>query len=102
MDSLYIPFVILVIVIAALSLVWRSRRSLAMLQEWASRNGYSLLRYNNAYFFRGPFFWTSSKGQVVYRVVVADGAGNTRSGWVRLGSWWLGLLSDEAEARWDA
>ncbi len=102
MDSLYITLIAFGIAVAALSLVWRSRRSLAMLQEWAARNGYSLLQYNNSYFFRGPFFWTSSKGQVVYRVVVSDGMGNTRSGWVRLGSWWLGLLSDEAEARWDA
>jgi hypothetical protein len=27
--------------------------------------------------------------------------GGVRSGWVRCGSWWLGLLSDQVEVRWD-
>ena len=50
--------------------------------------------------FRGPYFWTSSKGQTVYRVTV-EVRGGVRTGWVRCGGWWLGLLSDQAEVRWD-
>src|SRR5262249_35973173 len=51
-------------------------------------------------FFRGPFFWTSSKGQTVYRVTV-EVKGAVRTGWVRCGSWWLGLRSEQVEVRWD-
>src|SRR5262249_36093276 len=51
--------------------------------------------------FKGPFFWTSTKAQTVYYVFVEDSDGNKRSGWVRCGSCWFGLLSDNVEVRWD-
>jgi len=51
--------------------------------------------------FRGPYFWTTSKGQTVYRVTVEDKPGGLRTGWVRCGGWWLGLMSNHVEACWD-
>jgi hypothetical protein len=53
------------------------------------------------YFFRGPYFRTTSKGQTVYRVTVEDKPGRLRTGWVRCGGWWLGLMSNHVEACWD-
>jgi len=87
--------------LVALVVAWHFRRGASLLSGWAERNGYQVVHSEYRYFFRGPFFWTTSNGQAVYRVTVADQAGNARSGWVRCGGWLLGLLSDHVEARWD-
>lgn len=83
------------------SLLWQSSRSQDILAQWAEENGYRLLEANYATFFKGPFTLTSARGQTVYRVVVQDEAGFTRTGWVRCGSWWGGLMSGQAQVRWD-
>jgi hypothetical protein len=87
--------------VVVLAIVWHYRRAASLLRQWAERNGYRLVSSEYRLFVRGPFFWTTSKGQVVYRVTVQDAQGNTRSGWVRCGGWFLGLFSDHVEARWD-
>lgn len=76
-------------------------RADTILNGWASRNGYRVLNRDYAWFFKGPFFWSTTRSQVVFRVTVQDGSGVPRSGWVRCGSWWGGILSDDAEVRWD-
>ena len=101
MDSsagLFLPLLMLSLVV--MGLVWHSLRSRTLLERWAARNGYRIIDASYRNFFRGPFFWTTSKGQTVYRVTV-EVPGGVRTGWVRCGSWWFGLLSDDAEARWD-
>ena len=50
---------------------------------------------------RGPFSWTTSRSQTVYRVFIEDRFGRIRSGWVRCGSWFFGLSSEQIEVRWD-
>jgi hypothetical protein len=92
---------ILILVVAAYALWWNFSRSQALLQKWAQENGYQILRSEYRVFRRGPFFWTSSKGQTVYYVETRDRLGVPRSGWVRCGSWWWGLWSDETEVRWE-
>lgn len=92
---------ILVAVVVILTLVWHFGRSNSLLQQWATQNGYRIIRQEYRNFFKGPFFWTSAEGQTVYYVVLEDTAGNKRRGWVRCGSWWFGLLSDNVEVRWD-
>ena len=72
-----------------------------ILNRWAARYGVQIMKRNYAWFLKGPFFWTTSRGQAVFRVEVQDRAGNLRNGWVRCGGWWSGLLSDDAEVRWD-
>jgi hypothetical protein len=90
-------FVALVVVLA---MVWHFGRSHSLLHQWADQNNYRIIRQEYR-FFKGPYFWTSTKGQTVYYVVLEDREGNQRSGWVRCGSWWFGLLSDNVEVRWD-
>jgi acetamidase/formamidase len=80
---------------------WSGRRAEALLQQWAVDHAYKIIERHRARFFQGPFFWTTAKGQVVFRVVVQDMRGQRRTGWVRCGSWLLGLLADKVEARWD-
>jgi hypothetical protein len=91
-----------VAVLLGLTLWWHFGRSSSLLHQWAEKNGFRIVRQEYRSFFKDPFFWTSSKGQTVYYVVVEDSAGTQRSGWVRCGGWWLGLLSDNVEVRWDA
>jgi hypothetical protein len=85
----------------ALLLWWRFSRSSSLLEQWAEQNGYRIITQQYRYFFKGPFFWTTSEGQTVYYVTIEDGQGHRRSGFVRCGGWLLGLLSDNVEVRWD-
>ena len=101
MDGTTVAGVVLILFLAIASIAWHFRRSRSLLDRWAEGNEFRILQSEYRHIFRGPFFWTSSKGQTVYRVTVEDRAGNVRSGWVRCGGWWLGLWSDNVEARWD-
>ena len=71
-------------------------RSRQLVQKWAAENGYELLSAQYSMFFKGPYFW-SSRSQAVYRVQVRDREGRLRSGWVRCGGWFAGMLSDRVE-----
>jgi hypothetical protein len=95
------PVVVFVVVVIGV-LAWHASRSRSLLQRWAAENDYTILNSEYRYFSKGPFFWTSSKGQTVYYVSVRDHEGNVRNGWVRCGSWWLGVLSDKTEVRWES
>ena len=82
-------------------LSWHFSRSRSLLDRWADQHGFEILHSEYRHFFQGPFFWTTFRGQTVYRVKVRDGSGQVRSGWVRCGSVFMGLLTDKAEARWE-
>ena len=86
--------------IVALVLYVHITRSQKLLKRWVGESGYELLRAEYRMFRKGPFIW-SSRGQTVYRVEVRDREGGERKGWVRCGSWWAGVFSDQVEARWD-
>ena len=102
MEGLFVFAAVAVLaVLVILSFVWHFGRSSSLLHQWAAENGYRIVSQEYRNFFKGPFFWTSSKGQTVYYVVVEDSGGKRRRGWVRCGGWWLGLLSDNVEVRWD-
>jgi len=99
-SSAQLPMVVVMLLLVATSLVWHSRRSRILLERWAERNGYRIIDADYRNFFRGPFFWTTAKGQTVNRVTV-DVKSVVQTGWVRCGTRWLGLFSDRAEVRWD-
>jgi hypothetical protein len=95
-------FMVALVIFAIISgLLWQFGRSGSLLTKWAAENGYRIIRQEFRFFRKGPFFWTSTRGQAVYYVVIEDSAGNKRKGWVRCGSWWFGLLSNNVEVRWD-
>jgi hypothetical protein len=96
-----VPIVLVsVLVIAVLSYMWSLTRSRKLLEQWAAGNGYNLLLAERRLFWLGPFWWHTSKGQVVFHVTVRDQEGRERSGWVRVGSHFGGLFSDKTEVRW--
>jgi hypothetical protein len=86
---------------AVAAIWWHYSRSSSLLEGWAAKNGYRLISQEYRSVFKGPFFWTSSEEQTVYYVTVEDRNGQRRSGWVRCGGWFWGLLSDNVEVRWD-
>ena len=81
--------------------VWRSRRSEKTIRDWARNSEYHLLMLRNVFPFAGPFFWTKSGQQTVFRVTIRDNAGAAKSAWLLCGHWWRGVLSDEIVVRWD-
>jgi hypothetical protein len=94
--------VFLVFIALAIAMTfWHFSRSRSMLAGWADTNGFELLHSERRLFRRGPFFWTTAKGQEIFYVIVRDRGGETRRGWVRCGSFWGGLFSDKTEVRWD-
>jgi hypothetical protein len=98
-----------VIVIAAgvtmcVGWIWLNvSRAKAILRSWAAEAGFQVLNFQMKYIDTGPFkWWTNGRGQVVYRVRVRDDSGKERSGWVRCGAHFGGVIfSKESEVRWD-
>jgi hypothetical protein len=86
---------------AGLFIAWYFVRSRSLLQKWAAANGYEILHSECRELRRGPFAWTVSGKQAVYYVRVRSHEGHERSGWVRCGSFWSGLLSDKTEVKWE-
>lgn len=98
-ESILIP--VALAFLAIVFLVLEITRPIEILNQWAGDNSFEILNYERRYVRRGPFFWTTSRGQVVYYVCVKAENGEIRSGWVRCGNWWLGLWINEADVRWD-
>lgn len=92
----------LLVAVAILGIGWTFSRSRRLLDDWAASNGFRLVSADYCWIRRGPFFWTTSKGQTVYRITAVDGDGNRRTGWARCGSFLLGLWAGRVEVRWDA
>lgn len=101
MNTQTVLFIILGVVFVAVMILWTFTRSDSILHHWANQNGYRILQQQYCWFWRGPFFWTSSKNQTVYYVTVEDRDGRQRTGYVRCGGYFWGLLVDTAEARWE-
>src|SRR5690349_24522569 len=93
------PLILLLIVIGAAAVWWNITRSRALLNRWAEDSGCEILESHYRVFRKGPFFWTSSKGQTVYYVTIRDPQGYQRSGWARCGRRWWGRWSNETQAR---
>jgi len=77
--------------------LWRARR---MLNDWARERHYQILSARFCWW-RGPFLWHSSRGPVVYRVVIRTPDGQVQHGWVRCGGFMLGIWSNKADAKWE-
>ncbi|MBI3857289.1 MAG: hypothetical protein HY293_16505 [Planctomycetes bacterium] len=74
----------------------------AMLERWAKANGFEIASSEDCWFFKGPYFWSATRGQKVYRISVRDRNGKLRSGYACCGGYLLGTLSDHVDVTWDA
>ncbi len=92
---------LIVFFIVIVALLWTFTRARRILESWAAENGYHIISSELRWLRRGPFFWTTSKNQVVYHVTVRIPEGTVKNGWVRCGSWWWGVFQNRAEARWE-
>lgn len=95
----------LVAIAAFIGLFWlHLSRAKALLHAWAADGGFHILSFQKSYMIgTGPFkWWTNSRNQIVYQVRVRDTEGRERSGWVRCGCYFGGVLSSkQVEVRWD-
>jgi hypothetical protein len=92
------PLLVLVLVICYVTLTYSKAR--AVLEQWATANGYRILHSELRPLFTGPFFWRNFTKQPVYYVRVRERDGRERAGWVRCCVRWSGG-SGTAEVRWD-
>jgi hypothetical protein len=76
-----------------------SKRLQTLLPEWASREGYTILFQERLPFWSTPFIPASHRGD--YRVIIEDSRGQRRHGWVRFGSWRLGIYGTGAKVVWE-
>ena len=91
---------LVILAFCVVALIFRQKRVDTLLDSWAAANGVEIIDRTLGLFRRGPFFFTLGH-QVVYHLVVRDRIGVERGCWVRLGSFFMGLLSDKVEARWE-
>ncbi len=102
MESVFpLIFGALIVGLIPLCISWSLTRSERMLDEWAVENHLKLVSASLCWFNQGPFFWISSKHQMVYRITVTSESGERSSGWARCGTFWGGLFVDHVEVRWD-
>jgi len=87
--------------IVALSVWWMVRRAGEIVEAWAEENRLRLVSREMRWLLRGPFLWRSGDVHVVFRVCVVDEGGSSRVGFIRCGSWFVGLLSNQVHVVWD-
>mgnify|MGYP001038197473 CR=1 FL=1 len=98
---------LLLLAVAAIWLSWRHyANARALLQNWAEASGLRILHAKSSAFWLSlplSMWFTTSRYQVVYHVSVYDEASHRiRSGWVRLGTRWWGVMeSDAVDVKWD-
>jgi hypothetical protein len=96
------PFALVVaLVVIAGYFTWYFPRSRTLLEHWAARSGVQIIHAQRRWLFQGPYFWTGSRWQPVFRVKVRDHHGHERSGWVLCGGFLSGVFSDQATVTWD-
>jgi hypothetical protein len=103
MENDVFSFSIILVVLAGLGygiFTLMKNRSEQILFKWADENGYQLLDLQHKMIFQGPF-GLSSKNQTIFRIAVEDAEGIQRTGWVRCGSFVLGIINDKVEVKWD-
>lgn len=80
---------------------WKEQRSQELIRNWAETNGYLILESRRCKFFCGPFFWSRGRAQTVYRVTFQDESDWSHKVWIRCGTAFGGLRSDEIAVKRD-
>lgn len=79
--------------------IFSYRKAKRLIREWAAEKGYAIVDMELRFIRRGPFLWTSGNAQIVYYVVLSSGS-EKRSAFIRCGSFFTGLLSDNIDVEW--
>jgi hypothetical protein len=101
MDPSVIVISLFVIALAAI-MISRFGRSASMLEQWAAGQGYRLLHFERRKWRKGPFAFSTSRGQEVYQITVADREGKIKCGYIRCDRYFRRTYTDSAEVEWDS
>ena len=63
-------------------------------EKWAKKEGFEIISSEFRWVIRGPYFISSSNSQRIFYVTLKDKTGSTKKAWVKVGGFFLGLLSD--------
>ncbi|PWU21258.1 MAG: hypothetical protein C5B50_02115 [Verrucomicrobia bacterium] len=80
---------------------WCFLRSRSLLKRWANEHGFEVLDAKLSPSGPPSWIWTGSRSQTVYLVRVREINGRERRGWVRCGSFWLGVISGWTDVEWE-
>ena len=80
---------------------WQVRRTRALLDRWAATSGFRIVARHWRVWRTGPYRFRSTDAQWVFYVTVEDASGRRRSGYARVGGFFLGLMSDAVAVTWD-
>lgn len=93
---------VLIFGVLAITLGFAARqRQHQLVNLWMEEHGFELIECHRRLFWNGPFTFRTSKSQAVFRVKARDKSGVTQSGHVRVGGYFLGILSDQVTVVWD-
>jgi hypothetical protein len=101
MQVFYMLAFVLLLLGVAVVVRWQHHRANEIVKRWAQAIGVELVSAQVRYWKTGPFVFYL-RGQFVFRIVVSDGTGTQRSGWILVGSWHSGVLSDTTKVIWDS
>ena len=102
MNVVPIILVLVFVVLAVLLARWHFTRADEILRQWAQKEGVEVVSAHQRYFQTGPFFFRHGRGHVVFQITVRDHAGVQRTGWLRVGGWLAGVMSDKTKVIWDS
>ena len=54
--------------------------------RWAREQGLTLVEYRGARFYEGPRAWLRAENEFAFQIVIRDGSGRERRGWLTFGS----------------
>jgi hypothetical protein len=80
--------------------LWAHARAQRLVTDWAVSEGYQLVSCKRRWVDKGPFTWPARASWIVFAVVVASPNGRSRAGWIRVGGYWIGLLSSRLTVSW--
>jgi hypothetical protein len=81
--------------------VWSHLRAQRVVADWAASNGYEVISLKRRWVVKGPFTFPGRANWVVFAGVLATPNGQTRACWIRVGGYWIGLLSDRVTVSWE-
>jgi hypothetical protein len=95
---LLIPLIVMPLIVSFV--FWHLRRSRSLVEQWARSEGLELVSAERRLLRRGTFWWRTARSQEVFYVTVRD-QGRLGHAYLRVGSFFGGLLSDEVTVEWE-